>query len=203
MNIKITPLLIYGVLIVLTGSVVGYKYFSENYIDKKQVLGEKEVSNSPSPTASLIPTDTPTPTSKQVTSKPNTPTPMPQKVPVYLPHNNQTVYCSSEGVDAVKDVSNTIMQKENEYKKCGDKLISDTQSCADNCKAISDAGTNKCFEYAIKYSWYPDQLLVCKKDVSNQAFYCLDQCKAKIVSCPPVSQSYYDTFNSLLAKYCN
>jgi hypothetical protein len=203
MNVKITSLLILCVLLVSAGSVLGYKYLSENYIAKKQVLGEKEVLTSPSPTISPTPTNTPAPTLKQVTSKLNTPTPTPQKVPVYLPHNNQTVYCSSEGVSAVKDASNTIVQKEDEYNKCGDKLISDTQSCADNCKAASDAGTNKCFEYAIKYSWYPDQLLACKNDVSNQAFYCLDQCKAKIISCPSVSQSYYDSLNSLLNNYCN
>lgn len=158
-------------------------------------------------TASATPTTKPITkelkTEKKTISVTTTFQPKPQKVAVFLAHNGTTKDCDTTSETSISSASNTILQKENEKKECENKMISDAQQCADNCKAISDAGTAKCFQTVTNNSLNPSSLVACKESVSNQAYYCLDQCRARVISCPLVSQTYYDSLNTLLSKYCN
>lgn len=202
---KIKLILIAGMVFVLLSiGFGGYKYFSKNFeiINKEEkVLGEqvKETLDISSPSMSPIVTSPPAPKYRQPTPLPmGTTTPTPQKILVYLPHNNQSVYCDPTSASAVESASKNIQQIETNNQDQGSEMILSAQKCTNDCMSKKSTATGACFQDP-----YPFSLNECLQIALDSASNCLDVCKATHTNeVWGIVSVNYDTFNSLISKYC-
>lgn len=140
MKVLIAKLGIVFLTVIGTLFVIALFYFGNDYIKLKT---EEQITN-PTP----FPTHTVVPTPQQTVQKPiykndqqaeNSsqqqviiPTAIP-KIAVFVTYSNQTFYCRSEGIDAIKSADVYLAKALEEYKTCNLQMVGYYSKCMSNC----------------------------------------------------------------------